>query len=141
MQNANRPTFSGGVSCVLLVDDDDATCELLKRTMKPLGARLLVGKSVEEALALLLDNAIDVVVSDMRIAGRSGAELLEEISKRYPHIHRILLTAYGDAKDTLGAIRAGLADDFLTKPWDNAHLLDCVRRTGRGHTARFRRPF
>jgi len=139
LSNGNTLRSSGKKekACLLLVDDDPNVCRALSRLFRPLGFRTVIAQSAEQALNFLSGIEADIIITDMRMPGKNGRQLLEEVSRRYPHIHRILLTGYADLKETTDAIRAGLVDDFLTKPWEVEHIEKCVLKAEK--TAHMRR--
>ena len=105
---------------VLFVDDDSGVVQGLKRMLRPLRNEwdMHFVTSGQEALDLLESNTFDVIVSDMRMSGINGAELLSRVREKYPHMVRIILSGYSDQDLLLKAVRA--AHQFLTKPlFDN----------------------
>ena len=88
---------------VLCVDDEPSILSALKRVLRSEDCKVLQAGSGTEALALLEQHPVDVVVSDMRMPGMDGAELLAQVRARWPTTSRILLTGYADMKATVGA--------------------------------------
>ncbi|MEZ4453206.1 MAG: sigma-54 dependent transcriptional regulator [Nannocystaceae bacterium] len=101
---------------ILVVDDDRAMCDLLATELRRAGYGSLIASSTADALALLREQRVDVVVTDLRMPGRSGAELCREIVQEWPTIPVIVMTGFGSMEAAIEAIRAG-AYDFLTKPF------------------------
>ena len=112
---------------VLLVDDDPGILRALERALVPLGYRLLRAQGGAEALDLLAGTEADVVISDMRMPGMDGAELLEAVRERQPNAVRMILTGYADLKSAMTSINRAEIYRFLTKPWDNNDLMLTVR--------------
>ncbi len=120
---------------LLLVDDEKPIVDALRRTLRPEGYRIVTAQSGDEALALLAIHRVDVIVSDQRMPGISGTELLNRVRTLYPQTVRIMLTAYADAKTIAEAINEGAIYKFLAKPWDDEELREVVRLAFRHHEA------
>lgn len=131
---------SDGRATVLYVDDEELACKYFAHVA---GARyqVLTSPGVDAALALL-DEAgarIDVLVTDYRMPGRLGSELLQETGQRHPHIVCMLATAYADKQVLLELINAGSLFRLLEKPLDTAELLRALAlavQAGRERAAR-----
>lgn len=111
---------------VLCVDDEPLILKSLQRCLRPTGLTIRTATSGPEALAALAAAPADVVISDMRMPHMSGAELLEEVARRWPDTARILLTGFADLDSTIAAINQGGVSAYLTKPWDDARLREVV---------------
>ena len=83
--------------------------------------------SAEEALALIGDDFAGIVVSDIRLPGMDGLELLNRLKARDPSLPVVLITGHGDITMAVGAMRSG-AYDFMEKPFSPERLVDVVRR-------------
>jgi len=101
---------------VLVVDDDAAMRDLLQMELQGAGYGSELVGSGDAALSVLEREPIDVVVTDLRMPGRSGTELCREIVQDHPSIPVIVMTGFGSMEAAIEAIRAG-AYDFLTKPF------------------------
>jgi diguanylate cyclase (GGDEF)-like protein len=101
---------------LLLVDDEQHVCEALKRVLFRDGYEIHVAHTAEKALAVLEREAIDVIVSDQRMAQRKGTELLAEVRDRYPGTVRLILSAAAELDDVVHAMESGAIHKFLTKP-------------------------
>jgi response regulator RpfG family c-di-GMP phosphodiesterase len=112
---------------LLLVDDEPNVLSALRRHFRQRYA-IHEAESGTVALAILEREEIDAIITDMRMPTMNGAELLRAVSIRWPTTVRILLTGYADLKVTTDAIREGLIDHFLTKPWEPEEITDCVDR-------------
>jgi signal transduction histidine kinase len=112
-------TTEPGKFAVLYVDDEE---QALKYFHKGLGRdfRTLTAPSVAQAMAILDKEAgaIGVVITDQRMPGKSGVELLTEIRSRWPAIVRILITAYTDVDSAIAAVNSGAVYKYITKPAD-----------------------
>jgi response regulator RpfG family c-di-GMP phosphodiesterase len=107
---------------VLLVDDEANVLNSLRRLLRPAGYEIHTAENGEAALAHLESQAVDLVVSDMRMPGMSGAELLAQVRKRWPTTMRVLLTGYSDITSAVSAINDGGIFRYVSKPWDDAEL-------------------
>lgn len=111
---------------VLVVDDEPANLDKLRRTLIR-DYRVLEASSAEQALDLLAREQIDVIITDQRMPGLSGTELLEKTYQLNPNLVRIILTGYTEVQDLIAAINAGRVERYITKPWEPELLLAAVR--------------
>ncbi|SCY85306.1 sigma-54-dependent transcriptional regulator [Desulfoluna spongiiphila] len=113
---------------ILIVDDEIDMLRLLKRSLEPdLGCRVETASSGEEAFAMIQAQRFDLVLSDMKMPGMGGAELLRQIKELKQGIAVIMMTAYGSIDSAVEAIRAG-AYDFIAKPFDHDTLVFRLRK-------------
>ena len=112
---------------LLLVDDEPSVLSALRRLFRPHGYNVLQASSGADALAMLADQPVDLVISDMRMPAMDGASLLEAVRQRQPHAVRILLTGYADIGSTVAAINRGEIHRYISKPWDDQDMLLVVR--------------
>jgi DNA-binding NtrC family response regulator len=112
-------------SVILLVDDDPHILEVLEARLGAAGHETLQSSSASSALELLKRRKVDLVITDVRMPGMGGMELLEALRKVCPDLPVILLTAYGTIPDAVRAIKAG-AVEYLTKPFDGRQLLRTI---------------
>lgn len=112
-----------GLPTILYVDDEANALKYFQRAIAPL-ANVLTATSVEEGKRILDAQAerIAVLVSDQRMPGAYGNELLSYAWDRYPHIVRILTTAYSELEHTVEAVNQGQIHRYIQKPWDIAAL-------------------
>lgn len=110
---------------VLAVDDDEDILRLLTMRLRARGFRVTAVGSAEEALARIAVDAPRVVVSDVRLPGRDGLALFEEIHVTRPTLPVILLTAHGNIPDAVDATSRGVFG-YLTKPFDSQILLEKI---------------
>ncbi|KDE41226.1 Response regulator [Nitrincola lacisaponensis] len=111
---------------VLCVDDESSILRALKRLLPKATYDVTIATSGQEGLAVLAQQPIDLVISDMRMPGMSGAEFLEQVASLYPDTVRILLTGYSDIESTIAAVNRGRIHRYLQKPWDSDALLECL---------------
>ena len=107
---------------LLLVEDEQALREATAERLEEHGYHVAQVESGEAALQSLADFAFDIVVTDLRLPGIDGTQLIEAAVERYPHIVGVVVTGYGTVKDAVEAIKRG-ASDFITKPFQFDHLL------------------
>lgn len=116
----NEPNENQVSSPAILFIDDEATA--VKYFQRAIGglAPVVTGGSVEEGKALLEahGDTLAVLVSDQRMPGEYGNELLRYARERYPHIVRILTTAYSEIEATVEAVNEGQIHRYIKKPWD-----------------------
>jgi DNA-binding NtrC family response regulator len=114
-----------GAQRVLVVDDDAAVRTVLTAQLAQAAIESVEAASAEEALERLASGAIDVMITDLRMPGMDGMELLQQARKLWPDVPVIVLTAFGSVKSAVEAIKLG-ATDFLAKPFDRAEVLSVV---------------
>jgi len=121
---------------LLLVDDDEDACRLLGEVLERESYEIIRALSVEEAMAKFhREGPFDAVLTDLRMPGASGLDLLQHVRQFDPDALVLVLTAFGDAAAAGEAIRAG-AFDFVSKPYDLAALrLTLARALERRHLA------
>lgn len=123
----------GGGGCVLFVDDEENILRALRRLFMDEPFPVLTADSGEAALKLLAGrDDLAVIVSDQRMPGMSGVELLEQVREAAPQAVRILLTGYADISAAVDSINRGRVYRYITKPWQDEELLQTVR-TAVGH--------
>ena len=111
---------------ILFVDDEPNILKALKRAMYKMKLNMLFAESGAEALEILKENTVHVVVSDMKMPNMSGAQLLEQVAELYPDTFRIVLTGHSDFDTTIQAVNQGKIHRFMQKPWDNRELADSI---------------
>lgn len=117
---------------VLLVDDEECVLSSLRRLLRREPYDLISANSAEEALDVLAARPADLVVSDQRMAGRSGVSLLREIRERWPETVRIILSGYADVTSLIDAVNEGAVYKFVSKPWNDDELRLHLRRALEG---------
>lgn len=113
---------------VVIVDDEPRYRELYAQVLERNGVRVRQAANAEEALSCIESLAPDLVISDVRMPGRSGIELLELARRRFEHLPFLLVTAHADVRDAVAALKLG-AVDYLAKPVDLHELTVCVVET------------
>ncbi|GAA0229021.1 EAL domain-containing response regulator [Marinomonas primoryensis] len=112
---------------LLLVDDETAILNALKRVLRRTGYQILSAESGVKALEVLQDNPdIQVVLTDYRMPGMTGGELLVEVKERFPHVMGLILSGYADFGAVTNALNSGAVHKFLIKPWNESEILDAL---------------
>ena len=113
---------------VLYVDDEEQALKYFKKAFGN-AFPVLTANSVDAALAVLAQEhgRVGVLVSDQRMPGRTGVELLTHVRQTWPGIVRILMTAYADLDSTIAAVNSGAVYKYLTKPIDLNQTRDVLR--------------
>lgn len=106
---------------ILLVDDERELLTILSRILKKEGYNVLVSYNGKEAIEMLDNNDILVIVTDIKMPDMSGLELLDYIKEKFPDIPVIVTSAYGDIDTAIDAIKRG-AFWYLSKPFNNKEL-------------------
>jgi FixJ family two-component response regulator len=119
-------TIQGKAKIVAIVDDDDLMRTALQGLLKSAGLLSQSFASAEEFLGSGLQHETACLITDIRMPGMSGLELQAQLNADHCRIPTIFITAHGDAKMRLQAMRAG-AVEFLAKPFDDEALLETVR--------------
>jgi two-component system NtrC family response regulator len=114
-------------SRVLVVDDDKNLAKVVEYNLKEDGHETLYANSAEEALELLARAPVDLVLTDVRMAGMGGMELLKRLRAERPDLPVILITAFAAIDSAVEAIKAG-ADDYIPKPFNQDDLKYKVRK-------------
>ncbi len=122
-QHAARPE----PATVLLVDDDPHLLKALRRALRDQPYRLATATNGNEALLFLKTHVVDVVVSDERMPGMPGTELLHWVAREYPEVVRILLTGHLDLPSAVRALNQCRAFRLLTKPCKEFELAMTIR--------------
>jgi DNA-binding NtrC family response regulator len=112
---------------LLIIDDDEPTCRLVRATFKSEGVNVMVAHDGPAGFERLDADQPDVVLLDVRLPSASGIDLLERVKRTNPSLPVVMLTASRDIKTAVRATQLG-AFDYLTKPVDNDELVATVRR-------------
>ena len=102
---------------ILFVDDEEKILRSLQRGLMDEPYDLLFANSGKEALQILSEHEVHVIVTDMRMPEMSGLELLRAVKEKYPKIVRLVLSGYTQVTTLLTAINQGEIFKFITKPW------------------------
>jgi response regulator RpfG family c-di-GMP phosphodiesterase len=112
---------------IMIVDDEPANLRTLERLFRQ-DYQVVTAQSGAEALALLEQHDVALLISDQRMPAMTGVELMSKTVAIRPHMVKILLTGYTDVGALIDAINSGLVYRYLTKPWNNDDLRLTVKR-------------
>jgi putative nucleotidyltransferase with HDIG domain len=112
---------------VLFVDDEKSYLSYTSSIFEDRGLKILTANSALEALKLVEEQSVAVVVSDNEMPGMRGIELLSRIKEVSPHTVKIMMTGSADLAVTLAAINSGEVFRFVVKPWKKAEMLRAVK--------------
>ena len=107
---------------LLLVDDEENIVAALRRLLRTEGWLVLSATSAEQALQLMARHEVDVILTDQRMPGMTGVELLRRTKELYPATIRLVLSGYTELQSITDAINEGAIYKFLAKPWDDEQL-------------------
>jgi diguanylate cyclase (GGDEF)-like protein/PAS domain S-box-containing protein len=126
----------GETPTLLLVDDEPNVLRALARVLRRDGYRILMATSAEEAMEVLARERVGVIVSDQRMRGMTGTELLRKVKDMHPATVRMVLSGYTDLAVVTEAINQGAIYKFLTKPWSDEELRRQIQDAFRVHRDR-----
>jgi two-component system nitrogen regulation response regulator GlnG len=115
------------MNAVWIVDDDQSIRWVLERALQRDGFDVRAFGSAKECLSALETDAPKVLVSDIRMPGQSGLELLQQVKARRPGMPVIIMTAFSDLDSAVSSFQGG-AFEYLPKPFDLPHALELIRR-------------
>ncbi len=113
---------------ILCVDDEAGVLDALQRVFLDDGYELLLAVGGEQGLALVRANPVELVVSDYRMPGMSGAELLSRVHEQRPDVIGIMLSGFTRAENVAELIEADVIYTFVSKPWHDDELRLTVKR-------------
>ena len=111
---------------ILVVDDETNIRKSIQRAFRSGDYQVLTAGDGFEALDIVNNNEVGVIISDHRMPNMDGTELFTQIRNLHPKIMRIMLTGYNDVDNVTHAINNGGVYKFLTKPWEDRELADAV---------------
>jgi two-component system response regulator HydG len=111
---------------ILVVDDEDSMCEWLSALLGRDGYSVSTAQSAEEAIRLYSREPPEAVIMDIRMPGKSGLELLDEIKRLDPEVQAIMITAYATMESAIQALRGG-ASDYVLKPFRGEEIKTRLR--------------
>ncbi len=122
-----RQSAASNGRSLLIVDDELSIGKALTRLLRRDGYHILMAGSGEQALEMLAMHRVQVIISDQRMPGMSGTELLDKVKILYPDTIRMVLSGYTDLNVITESVNRGAVFRFLTKPWDDDNLRAQVR--------------
>ncbi|MEK1843642.1 MAG: HD domain-containing phosphohydrolase [Pseudomonas sp.] len=114
---------------LLLVDDEESILNSLRRLLRGQPYEVLLATSGAQALEIMAQQPIDLVMSDARMPNMDGATLLAHVHQRYPDTLRIMLTGYADPSAIIKAINEGQIHRYISKPWHDEEMLLTLRQS------------
>lgn len=127
MEEQSAPTLTNRPK-VLLVDDEESILNSLRRLLRGQPYEVLQATSGAQALEIMAQHAVDLVMSDARMPNMDGATLLSHVHQRYPAATRIMLTGYADPSAIIKAINEGQIHRYISKPWNDDEMLLTLRQ-------------
>jgi DNA-binding NtrC family response regulator len=112
---------------LLIVDDEQYVLNSLRRALHRENCRVVTANSGAQAIDLFQHGEYGVVISDHRMPGMSGAELLERVREHNPDTIRIVLSGHSRFHEISDAISGGNINRFMVKPWDDDDLRQTIR--------------
>ena len=112
---------------ILYVDDEANNLHSFKATFR-IKYNVFVALSGDEAIKILAEQPIEIIITDQRMPGMTGVEFLESIIPDHPDPMRILLTGYADMTAVIDAINKGKIFHYLTKPWKEEELDETIQK-------------
>ncbi|QCE42420.1 sigma-54-dependent transcriptional regulator [Psychroserpens sp. NJDZ02] len=113
---------------ILIVDDDVNILELLQRHLQSWKYHVFKAVSVKEAVTILRDSTIDLLITDLKMPELDGSELIKFVSEHYPKMPKLVVTGYPSVQDSLATIKSG-AVDYLTKPFTKDELKSALDKS------------
>jgi response regulator RpfG family c-di-GMP phosphodiesterase len=127
MNTSAALTLDEPVGTILCVDDEPNILASLRRLFRRENYRVLCAGSAAAGWAVLEEEHVDIVISDMQMPEVNGTEFLETVRRRWPDTLRLLLTGHADHEATIGAINRGEVYRYITKPWNEDAILLIIR--------------
>ncbi len=112
---------------LLLVDDEGSIRETLKIVLTGVGYNVVTAKDGPEALAYLKGNMADILITDLKMPGMNGIQLMEKALEIDPYLETIFISAYADIRSAVKALKMG-AFDYIEKSFTNDELIFAIRR-------------
>ncbi|WP_019038312.1 sigma-54-dependent transcriptional regulator [Psychroflexus tropicus] len=113
---------------ILIVDDDIDILELLQRHLQSWNFHTYKAISVKEAVQILRDTKIDLLITDLKMPEINGSELIKFVAEHYPKLPTLVITGYPSVQDSLEAIKSGVVD-YLTKPFTKEELKTAIHKS------------
>jgi len=112
---------------ILVVDDSEATLEVIQRNLTGAGYRVFTAPGVPEALRILEVTRLDLVITDLKMPKVSGMDLVKHVRQNCPDVEVMMITGYATVTGAVDAVKSG-AEEYLAKPFTEKELLSAVRR-------------
>ncbi|TLZ65615.1 MAG: response regulator [Methanobacteriota archaeon] len=121
------PEVKDGGACILVVDDDEGVRENLAELFEVVGYSVLTAGNAVEAMEKLSAHEVDLLLTDYRMPGPNGVELIESARRTKPGMRAVLMTAFGDSFTEIDSVRRG-AIGYLNKPFEADEITGLVAR-------------
>ena len=115
---------------ILVADDEQNLRRVLAAHLLKAGYQVLTADDGQNALDILEKQEVNVVVTDLKMPGLDGMEVLRQVQQKFPGIPVLILTAHGTVDNAVQAVKAG-AFDYITKPFDKNELLSTIAKAAR----------
>jgi two-component system response regulator HydG len=112
---------------VLVVDDSPKTLEILRRNLESEGYRVFTASGVDAAIGILESTRVDLVITDLKMPGASGLDLIRHVRENLRDTEVMMITGYASIEGAVKAVKSG-AENYLSKPFTNGELATAVRR-------------
>ena len=112
---------------LLIVDDNVNTLEVIKRNLTHEGYKVLISSSVQDAMAVLETNDINLVITDFKMPKTSGLDMVKHVKENFKDIGIMMITGYPSIEGAVAAVKEG-AEEYLVKPFTDSELAACVQR-------------
>lgn len=116
-----------GSTRILAVDDSPDTLEIVRRHLEKAGYSVSTAASVSEAVDSLSGGAFELVITDLKMPGHSGLDLVRWVRENLPEVEVMMITGYASLEGAVEAVKSG-AEEYLAKPFTEEELLSAVRR-------------
>ena len=141
MEKENDRNNQSASHNILILDDEKSILSSLKRLLTDESSRIFTAENARDALKLISNNNIAVIITDFSMPGSSGADLLQVIKEREPQCIRVILTGAASADSIPDAIADGVlhCQRFLVKPWDDDQLKLTIKECVEEYEASFKK--
>jgi HD-like signal output (HDOD) protein len=113
---------------ILFVDDESQILRAITRLFMDTAYDVITAEGGEEALIILENEKIDLIISDMKMPKMTGYELLSQVKKRFPDVVRIILSGFSDERIVFDALQKNIAKLYILKPWENEVLINTIEK-------------
>lgn len=120
---------------LLIIEDDAAYCQMLQRFLKKSGYEAEACYNYEKAREKLETSSYDLVLSDLRLPGKDGLEILEELNQNHPQTRVVIMTGYAQVSSAVSAMKLG-ALDYISKPFTPEQMLEVLSKALSGKASK-----
>jgi response regulator RpfG family c-di-GMP phosphodiesterase len=114
---------------ILVVDDELPIVHSIQRVLRKIECSVQTACDYDSAIDRLSNNVIDIVISDVRMPGKTGIDLFKTMNNKWPSIERILMTGFFDIHDIVDAINNGHIYSYISKPWKEEDFLQTIQQS------------